>query len=363
MGKKIKVIGVMSGTSLDGIDIAYCEFSLTNQLWKYNIVYGSTFSYSEEWVKKLKTVSEGSAADFVRIDIELGKLIGNNVKMFIKNYGIEPELVASHGHTVFHEPNKGITTQIGNGASIAAITQMPVVCDFRSLDVALEGQGAPLVPFGDEVLFGNYGALLNLGGFANVSFKDNGERIAFDICAANIILNEFAQQKGFLYDLNGNLAREGKLSKELLDKLNSLKFYKQKPPKSLGKEWVASQIMPIISSFELSIEDVLHTYCEHIAMQIGKALSSRIKGEVLVTGGGAFNTYLMERIRNNAHEFHVPNDALVEYKEAMIFAFLGLLRFRNEINCLSSVTGATFNTSGGAIYNGKVNKVDLLSYS
>ena len=161
----------MSGTSLDGIDIAYCEFSLTNQLWKYNIVYGSTFSYSEEWVKKLKTVSEGSAADFVRIDIELGKLIGNNVKMFIKNYGIEPELVASHGHTVFHEPNKGITTQIGNGASIAAITQMPVVCDFRSLDVALEGQGAPLVPFGDEVLFGNYGALLNLGGFANVSLK------------------------------------------------------------------------------------------------------------------------------------------------------------------------------------------------
>ena len=363
MRGKHKVIGVMSGTSLDGIDIAYCEFIQGKTGWKYKIIYASTYSYSEAWVKKLSKLSEGSALDLIRIDNELGQLIGNNVKIFIKNFGLEVDFISSHGHTIFHEPAKGITTQIGNGAIIAAINQMPVVCDFRRLDVALGGQGAPLVPFGDEILFNQYGAIINIGGFANISYKDNGERIAFDICPANIVLNEFAQLKDQSFDFNGQLARVGNLSKELFDKLNTLKYYKQSPPKSLGKEWVQSQITPLIQKFNLSSEDFLCTFCEHIATQIKKSIPSKLTSKVLITGGGAFNLYLMERIQSIGFDFVVPENTLVEYKEALIFAFLGLLRFRNEINCLSSTTGATFNSIGGAIYNGNIERVDLLSFS
>ncbi len=357
MGKKFKVIGVMSGTSLDGIDIAYCEFTQTKQEWKYNIVHASTFAYSEHWQKKLSEISEGTALNFVKLDHELGTLIGNNVKMFIKNYKLEVDLVASHGHTLFHEPDKGITSQIGSGATIAAITQLPVVCDFRRLDVAMGGQGAPLVPMGDELLFSNYGALLNIGGIANVSYKYNGERIAFDICPANMILNEFARQKGLAYDDQGRLARSGNISTDLLHKLNALKFYKQKPPKSLGKEWVMLKVLPLIASFNLSVEDILCTFTEHIAIQTAKSIPAKITSIVLVSGGGAYNDFLLERIQAHcSQQVLVADNMITEFKEALIFAFLGLLRYQNEINTLSSVTGAAFDTVGGAIYHGKVNR-------
>jgi anhydro-N-acetylmuramic acid kinase len=351
--KTYKVIGIMSGTSLDGVDIAYCIFVEDNDIWKYKIEIAETYNYNSYWKEILSTAAHADSFDFIRIHKQYGNFLGGLVSEFILRNKIAPDFIASHGHTIFHQPDKKITFQIGDGAELAAACGYPVVCDFRSIDVALGGQGAPLVPVGDKLLFGNYDYCLNLGGIANISFEEKGKRIAFDICPANMALNNIVEMLGKSYDDKGAIATSGHVNRILLNKLNELDYYNLHSPKSLGKEWVFDLFMPMINAFDIPVEDKLCTICVHIAMQISAAAPYTAVENILVTGGGAYNTFLMEKIRSLCPaKIVIPDNKNVEFKEALIFAFLGVLRMRGEVNCLSSVTGAIKDSVGGTIYFG-----------
>ena len=341
----------MSGTSLDGLDIAYCEFRFENGHWEYSIPYAETIPYSEDWFIRLNGLPGSTAVDYAYSDHLFGHLLGSSVKEFIKKHNIKADFIASHGHTVFHQPGKGFTSQIGNGAAVKAEAGLPVICDFRSGDVAQGGQGAPLVPAGDRLLFPEYDFCLNLGGFANISVNLPGKTIAFDICPANIVLNSLAVKAGLPFDKEGNLAEKGKVSFNLLEKLSSLPFYSQTGPKSLGKEWVEENIRPLLENSGLKNEDVLSTFITHIAQQIALHTGADIRKKLLSTGGGTHNKYLVSMIRSHIKpQLVIPDRMTIDYKEALIFAFLGVLRWRNEINCLKTVTGALQDGSYGAIY-------------
>lgn len=349
-GSKWLVVGAMSGTSLDGLDLAAVEFRRIENRWNFSIIAAETVKYSNEWEEKLRTAPEFPGEKLIELHNIYGKFTGQQINRFIKFHQLTPDLIASHGHTVFHQPEKGFTFQAGNGACIAAETGITSVADFRTGDVALGGQGAPLVPVGDHLLFSEYGSCLNLGGFANISFEKNGKRIAFDICPVNFILNDLTLKLGKTYDENGKLGRQGTIDNQLLEKLNKLKFYSQSPPKSLGKEWMDSYFFPVIEESNLSVQDKLRTVYEHIAVQIAKAAPS--EGKMLVTGGGAFNSFLLERFRQHLKcEIVIPSSEIINYKEALIFAFLGLLRFLGEVNCYASVTGARRDSSAGMVFN------------
>jgi len=343
-------IGVMSGTSLDGLDLAACRFTF-DRTWNFETIKAVTVPYSHKWVNRLSSAADLNALDFAFLNNDFGKFIGKQVAEFSADLPQKPDLVSSHGHTVFHQPQNKLTVQIGNGASIAAYSGLPTVCDFRSQDVALDGQGAPLVPIGDELLFGDYEYCLNLGGIANISFRENGERKAFDICPANMAFNLFIKELGFQYDLDGNYGRTGKVQEELLHLLNQLDFYQQKGPKSLGREWFEEEFLPLIHSFQLSPTDTLRTLYEHVSDQLSLAVDQYPKGRMLITGGGAHNVYLIELFSEKTkHKTIVPSAQIIDFKEAIIFAFLGVLRLREEPNCLKSVTGANYDHTGGAIY-------------
>ena len=347
-----KIIGLMSGTSLDGVDIAYCEFSF-DTLWSFQLIHAETIVYDEFWKKILGEIHNASAEKISEMECGYGNFLGNLVKNFCTKYKLNPDFVSSHGHTVFHQPSKGFTKQIGSGAHIAAHAGFPVICDFRSLDLALGGQGAPLVPVGDKYLFSDADYCLNLGGIANISFDYNYQRIAFDICACNLVLNYYALKKGVSFDKDGQIAASGKINTSLLNSLNSLPYYSKTFPKSLGREDVEKDIISLIDSLNLSAEDVLSTYCEHISFQIANVTGKTKKGKrMLITGGGALNGFLKNCIiRNSNTEIIIPKKEIIEFKEAIIFAFLGVLRIRNEINCLKTVTGASKDSCGGAIYS------------
>jgi anhydro-N-acetylmuramic acid kinase len=349
-----KVIGVMSGTSLDGIDLAYIHFE-KKESWTYTIVKAVTVSYSQEMERKLQEAIQFDTDQLAEFDIEYTKQLASVIKSFISTHKItEIDAVCSHGHTILHQPENGITYQIGNQEIVASLIQQKVVCNFRVQDVKLGGQGAPLVPIGDELLFSEYDYCLNLGGFANVSFHEDGKRIAYDICPINIVLNKYAKQLGFDYDDKGNLAKSGTYLSNLGQELNNLAYYKQQPPKSLGLEWVQKEIFPLLEASQRKEIDILRTFTEHIAKQIARIF--KIRSKILVTGGGAYNDYLLARIQYYKEVSLVkPSAELIEYKEAVIFGFLGILRLRDEVNCLKSVTGASKNHSSGKIYNLKVN--------
>jgi len=346
-----RAIGLMSGTSLDGVDLASCIFTFKDDCWSYQIDVAETFPYPEEWLSCLPSLMKADAYTYAKANADLGYYFGRLIKTFLLKHDLEIDFVASHGHTVFHQPAIGLTTQIGSGAAMAATCGFPVVCDFRSTDVALAGQGAPLVPIGDALLFSDFTFCLNLGGFSNVSYDVNGKRIAFDVCPVNTILNQLAKRIRQEFDHDGLSARSGKVDSLLLEKLNALAYYNQKPPKSLGFEWYNEYIWPMIKKTDLSVPDLLRTFVEHIAFQLSRALDEFEKGTILVTGGGAKNKFLMERFAVlTKHELVVPSDLIIDYKEALIFAFLGVLRVRGEVNCLATVTGATRDSVGGAIY-------------
>jgi len=350
------VIGLMSGTSLDGVDIAFCRFSIAENTWWYEIVQGETIPYSTFWKETLLSLEKTDALTFQQTQMDYGTYLGKLAADFIKKYNLKPDFVCSHGHTIFHQPEKKLTVQIGAGSAIAAECSLPVICDFRSLDVALGGQGAPLVPIGDKLLFSEFDFCLNLGGFANVSYEYKKDRIAYDICPVNIVMNAVCQALGKEYDKGGEIARYGVLNKAMLLELNELSFYKLPvdSPKSLGKEWVLHTINPILKKHNLSEAAILRTFCEHVAIQIANVLNTKPKGNLLVTGGGAYNTFLMEIIKTHViHPLTIPDEKTIEFKEALVFAFLGVLRMRNEVNCLKSVTGAKHDNTGGAIYFGK----------
>jgi len=347
---KIYAIGLMSGTSLDGIDLVYVRFSSDDRI-NFEIIHAETIPYSKEWKQMLQNAIFSSDKEMKDLDKMYGKHLGQIITNFIYNYKIkEIDFIASHGHTILHQPEKGITLQIGDGKLIAEITKQKVICDFRTQDVKLGGQGAPLVPIGDELLFSEYDFCINLGGFSNISFRRNEARVAFDICPVNIVLNYYANKIGLEFDESGKIASEGKLNQQLLDSLNELNYYQQNPPKSLGLEWVQKEIFPLIDGLEKDIPTILRTFAEHIAIQIGILILDN--PSVLITGGGVFNQFLMKRIEFYASiKIPIPNKKLINFKEALVFAFLGLLRNNNQINCLKSVTGASENHSSGQIFN------------
>lgn len=348
------VIGVMSGTSLDGIDLAHISLTFSNEKWHYSIKEADTIPYPELWIQTLKAAVDYNDAQLQQLNLEYTHLLSMVIDEFIAKYNLGGiDAVCSHGHTILHQPHNGFTLQIGNLPMIARLTGQTVICDFRVDDVKLGGQGAPLVPIGDRMLFSGYDHCLNLGGFSNISFEENGKRIAYDICAVNTVLNHYAALLGMDYDAGGANAAKGETIYELLAELNSLEFYTLPYPKSLGFEFVKMVILPLMELFEGSPEDKLRTFTEHIAQQLAKALGQNTGASVLVTGGGAYNTFLINMLKELLPQVSItiPDDKTIQYKEALIFALLGVLKLRNEINVLSSVTGATHDHSSGKIYN------------
>jgi len=348
-GNKFKVIGAMSGTSCDGLDLAASKFWKENNIWKFTIEAAKTVEYTNNWLNKLQKAPFLPGEKLIELHAEYGRFIGEKVNEFISETGFQPDFIASHGHTIFHQPVKQFTFQLGNGAQIAATTQITTISDFRTGDVALGGQGAPLVPIGDRLLFSEFDYCLNLGGFANISFERENKRIAFDICPVNFVLNSLAEKQGFPFDKNGELGKKGKVNLELLDKLNNIDFYKTAAPKSLGREWVETKFLPTLNSINISKADRFRTVYEHIAMQISRSIMPT--GKILITGGGAFNSFLIERIKElSKAQIIIPEPYIVNFKEALIFAFLGVLKMQGHVNCLASVTGASKDSSSGVIF-------------
>jgi len=345
------IIGVMSGTSLDGIDLVYAKFCL-DETWSFEIVHAQTVEYHSYWYDTLKELVNKSIKELKEIDTNYTEYLANVIKNFITKYQIKNiDAICSHGHTALHQPENKLTYQIGNKPVLAQLLKEIVVCDFRVQDVELGGQGAPLVPIGDELLFSEFDFCLNLGGFANISMNFKGTRIAYDICPVNIVLNHYVGKFGFNYDDEGKIASKGNISVDLLNQLNALDFYKATYPKSLGLEWVNTNIFPLIDTLELEIQDILKTFVEHIAIQIASEINKKNTSTVLITGGGVYNVYLIDRIKvHSIQKLIVPKKEVIEFKEALIFGFLGLQKLRNEVNCLRSVTGAIKDHSSGKIF-------------
>lgn len=344
-----QAIGLMSGTSLDGLDICFAKFEKQSTAWKFEILKAETIAYSKEFEDRLRNSINLSAEELFELHSEYGVYLGKSVKNFFQKNNIENvDVIASHGHTVFHQPSKKFTLQIGDGRAIKIETGLPVVYDFRSQDVLMGGNGAPLVPIGDEFLFSEYDACLNLGGFSNISLRLDGKRIAFDIAPINIVLNKLAQNFNQNFDRDGDLARQGKLNTELLQKLNSLEFYSQSHPKSLGIEWCNENIFPLFK--DINPKDILATFSEHAAEQISNIFNQYQLKKILFTGGGTYNSYLIEKIKEKTRsEAIIPEKEIIDFKEALIFAFMGVLKINGEINVLSSATGSTHDHSSGII--------------
>jgi anhydro-N-acetylmuramic acid kinase len=360
-----RAIGLMSGSSLDGLDIAFAEFQENAGRWTYEIVQADCYPYPADWVSRLKNATSLSALDYQLLHIDYGHYLGQQVNHFIEQHQLyyKVALVASHGHTTFHLPAQKMTAQLGDGAAIAAQTKLPVVTDLRAMDVALGGQGAPIVPIGEKLLWQEYDYFLNIGGIANLTINSE-PYLAFDICPANRVLNMLAADAGKEMDENGALAAAGKIEDGLLNKLNALDYYKQPAPKSLANDYGTAIIYPLIKASGCSVPDALRTCTEHIALQISEAISnsrnpktgSTAGLKLLVTGGGAFNTFLIQQLQENVKaytiEVVVPEAKLINYKEALIMALIGVLRWRQEYNVLASVTGASRDSIGGALWMG-----------
>ena len=347
--KEATVIGLMSGSSLDGLDIALVRFRYDDNHYDFSIVDADTLPYPNEWKRQLANAFNKQPNELFDLDKTYGHYLGEQVKQFATTHHVKPDFVASHGHTIFHKPEQHYTLQIGNGQALANACGFTVVNDFRTEDVMKGGQGAPLVPIGDKLLFGDYEICLNIGGIANVSYDEGGKRIAYDICIANQVLNYLASLEGLDYDKDGALARSGEMEITLLKKLNHDPYYGMFPPKSLGREFFEAKQKDLLTG--LSTADMLATFTEHIALQIALAVSVLPKGKMLITGGGAKNKFLLERIQARSyHQVVVPDMQIVDYKEALVFALLGLLRMEGRTNVLASVTGAPTDSCSGKVW-------------
>ncbi|MBP5573118.1 MAG: anhydro-N-acetylmuramic acid kinase [Bacteroidales bacterium] len=350
--KTALAIGLMSGSSLDGIDLALVRLTSDEGRYGYTIEAAETLPYPDAWRERLANAFLARPETLGPLDREYGAYLGDCIRGFVERHGVTPDFVASHGHTVFHKPEQRYTLQIGDGQAIADHCGLLTVNDFRSEDVGKGGQGAPLVPIGDRLLFGGYALCLNIGGIANVSYEHHGRRIAYDLCIANQALNWLAQREGLDYDKDGMLARNGTVDPDLLEQLNDHPYYRQAPPKSLGREFFETFQRPLLEGYDTGT--ALATFTEHVALQIADAVGEVPQGTLLATGGGALNTYLIERLqRHTHHEVVVPDRQTVNYKEALIFALLGLLRLEGCTNVLCSVTGAPSDSCSGRIWHPK----------
>lgn len=355
-----RAIGLMSGSSLDGLDIVFAEIQENGGKWRFELLAADCYPYADEWVSRLQHATRLNAFDYQLLHVEYGHYLGREVKRFIDAHDLHYKvgLIASHGHTSFHDPSRGLTAQLGDGAALAAETGLPVVSDLRSMDVALGGQGAPIVPIGEQLLFGDYAYFLNLGGIANIS-ANQVPYIAFDVCAANRVLNMLVAEAGKAFDDKGAMAAAGEVKADLLEKLNDLDYYRKPWPKSLANEWGTDVVYPLIKGSGYELNDRLRTYTEHIAIQVTAAVdllkSTHAEPEkLLVTGGGAFNELLVARLSSLLSEKNVavvlPDNHLIAFKEALVMALIGVLRWREEVNVFSSVTGARRDSVGGALW-------------
>ena len=347
---QFRAIGVMSGTSLDGLDICLAQFNFDKQ-WKYTILNAQTVAYTNNFRESLKKAMSLTAEELVKLDAFLGKWIGERINDFLKINNASADVIGSHGHTVFHNPSNGYSTQIGHGAHIASQTGIPCICDFRMGDVARGGQGAPLVPIGDELLFSDYDFCLNIGGIANISYNEKGKRVAYDICPANMAINHVANSLGHEMDENGSIGRTGKVNQYLLGDINTLDYYRVTGAKSLGREWFDSNFLPILAKYNLKSEDTIRTLYEHISTKIAMAISHKPNSNMLISGGGAKNKFLVELLSSKCNANIVtPTSELIDYKEALIFAFLAVLYLNKIPASLSSVTGASESSIAGCMY-------------
>jgi anhydro-N-acetylmuramic acid kinase len=354
--KIYKIIGMMSGTSLDGLDLCYCNIWQKDDVWQFEILETKSISYHKKMQLRLKDAIGLSAERLLQFHNEYGSWLGQQAKDFIEKHQLEVDFIASHGHTIHHRPEMGVTFQLGSGQHLANTAGHKVISDFRSNDLALGGQGAPLVPIGDRLFFGEYDFCLNLGGISNISFEVKDKRIAYDIGLANMILNYITRKIDLEYDDNGNLARRGKLNVSMLQQLNGLKYYLLPHPKSIGYEWFLEEVVPIIETTDDLIENLLHTAVHHICEKITQQIALNDMGKkqrLLVTGGGALNGFLIETLQSklgSATLVVVPNQTIITFKEALIFALMGVLRMEQRINVLKSVTGAKRDSSSGVVF-------------
>ncbi|MDT0607019.1 anhydro-N-acetylmuramic acid kinase [Croceitalea rosinachiae] len=354
--KIFKVLGMMSGTSLDGLDIAYCHIWNENNRWDFEIRQTTTISYDADLYQNLKNAIHLSKEEHRLLHIDYGIWLGQQAKTFIEKHGLEVDFIASHGHTSHHRPEEEVTFQLGDGQQLANASGYKVICDFRSLDVTLGGQGAPLVPIGDTLLLPEYEFCLNLGGISNISFDTDGKRIAFDIGLANMPLNFLTEKINLKYDENGQLARKGQLLPELLSQLNALEYYQLPYPKSTGYEWFIEAIIPLLERSDAKTEDLLHTIIHHNCEQIAHVIikeKPKPNSQVLVTGGGALNSFFMDTLQEklgNHCKVHIPPKKFIEFKEALVFAFMSVLKDLGQTNVYSSVTGAKQDCSSGVVF-------------
>jgi len=351
MVNRTEVLGIMSGTSLDGIDMADCILQYhPSSGWDYSIKAAGCYPYDKRWESYLRNAHKLSSDSLISLHFEYAVFLAEQINQFISSRSLHPSLLALHGHTIFHQPARGYTFQLGHPGVLAAHTGIEVAGDFRSVDVALGGQGAPLVPLGDRLLFPVYDACLNLGGFANISFEKDGDRMAFDICPLNMALNYLAKKAECAYDEDGQMARKGQIIPGLLDSLESLSFYKQHGPKSLGREWFETEVKSLFN--EKNIPGQLATYIEHICLRIAAEVKNYAIGSMLITGGGTHNTFLIENIRKHCPDLdiHIPEPLIIDFKEALVFALLGLLRKHEMLNVLSSYTGAKRSSCSACLY-------------
>ena len=358
-----RTIGLMSGSSLDGLDIVFAELQEQAGTWTFEIRAADCYPYETKWIERLQEAVNLNALDYMLLHTDYGHYLGRQVNDFIEAEGLQFQvgLVASHGHTTFHRPDRKMTAQLGDGAAIAAETGLPVVSDLRALDLAFGGQGAPIVPIGEKLLLKGYELFLNLGGIANISFNLEGTYTAFDICPANRVLNLIAGLVGKEYDAGGQMAEMGQVNYDMLEKLNAFAYYSQPAPKSLANDFGVKEVFPLITSFGIPHNDGLRTYVEHIVMQVKESVRQYLPAgenrKMLVTGGGAFNHFMISRLTqelaSEGIQVVVPDENLVQYKEALVMALIGTLRWRQEYNVLSSVTGAQRDSIGGAVWIGQ----------
>ena len=348
--KKYRVIGLMSGTSLDGIDLAYCYFIRSNNNWSFELVHEKSIDYSEKWRRKLSNLFFNKDK-LDSVELEYSDFISNQINLFINEFKIKVDYISSHGHTIFHQPKARYTKQIGRGDIIANKTSLPVISNFREQDILLGGQGAPLVPFGDSVLFSSYDSCLNLGGFSNISYIKKGKILAHDICPINIVFNELSNKIGYKFDKDGFNASIGMVNQDLLNHLNSIDYYSSLAPKSLSKEWIERVFNPILNRFQISAFDLMRTCSEHFVLQINNTLNVLNISNCLLTGGGVFNKFFIKKLTLGSDvNLIIPEREVIIFKEAIIFSFLGLLRAHDMINCFSSVTGASKDHSCGELF-------------
>jgi len=362
-----RAIGLMSGSSLDGLDVVYVTFLEQGGQWSFSVGAAACIPYTNEWVERLRGATKLSARDYYLLHTDYGHWLGAQVNAFIEQHQLHYKVavVGSHGHTTFHMPDKRTTGQLGDGAALAASTGLSVVTELRALDVALGGQGAPIVPIGEKFLFAGTPYFLNLGGIANISSATE-PYVAFDVCAANRVLNMIASLQGLDYDKGGALAASGTVDESLLQQLEQLPYYQLPYPKSLANDFGTDVVFPLVQAAGLSVPDSLATYTSHIVRQIAASLQQLITSpaaqsttgaRMLVTGGGACNEFLVASLRDALIPMGVTVDVpaidIVQYKEALIMAFMAVLRWRQENTVLASVTGATRDSIGGALWMGQ----------